>query len=698
MEGVKDIKCVSITEDELYVVYEISAKDLCGGNCMLCLSMENNTEESKRLTATSEWLGAFGKLTVEKSLLPHGRELYLYIFDKDSGMSSTIIKVYAEKAQLEKWMITEEGYLVLRMNRNSTLFSMSSQLILMYTDRYKTQKTCRMTLPEMRVGLDELDLLPEDTQFSFTAEYMMEDGAAKIYGAPTPIESIYPAPPVIQSVSCNEQVLSVVLLKKPDSASVTGELQEDGTTVKCCGLTDNKMDVSDIVWNPEASYTLRLWYANEKGMSLKSKPITVTTQLPEMVLCTFEEGKAKIVLAEKAVYLISHDAQSEYIKGNECSVPATTKEITACLKKGLATGPEKKIEVKQPAYYPLQAKDKRIYHFYGERPDEVIADQDISEVMEKKQEGLKGYEGTCFVLKADESGEVTLTIKKERYTLSADDVRTDYTSMIESVAKEELSRTEELLSSIRKAVLTKMPMNAEDAPFFCYDYAPWDGYTGIREGMCLQTEYAVYQNVPEEEDDSQFAKGLSGFAGSGMARYLVVKKNGNLTVDPFAGSMSFEVSAPATMMGDNKLQGGAGILDMLFKNFSNPLVRLVYPTTFSERTGTGNLVYADNICLITAPQTKYLLDATANMRRRKTYVANACYHYFRGRSVIIPQIRIEVNGTKEWVSLGTRLSDVLAQYDAGTATLYRRKVGKIYPVISPAKEMILLIGDKIELL
>ena len=170
-----------------------------------------------------------------------------------------------------------------------------------------------------------------------------------------------------------------------------------------------------------------------------------------------------------------------------------------------------------------------------------------------------------------------------------------------------------------------------------------------------------------------------------------------MTVDPFVGSMNFDVPAPATMVGDNKLQGGAGISDLLFKNFSNPLVRLVYPVTFSERTGTGNLVYADNICLITASQTKYLLDATANMRRRKTYVVNACYHYFRGRSVIIPQIRIEVNGNKEWVSLGTRLGDILTQYDAEKALLYRRKNRKLYPVISPVDEMILLIGDKIEL-
>lgn len=697
MEGVKDIKCVSITEDELHVVYEISAKDLCGGDCIPCLSLENSTEESKRLTATSEWIGAFGKLIVEKSLIPHGRELYLYIFDKDSGMSSTVVKVYAEKAQLEKWMITEEGYLVLRMNRNSTLFSMSSQLILMYTDRYKAQKTCRMNLPEMRVGLDELDILPEDLQFSFTLEYLLEDGTAKIYGAPTSLETIYPARPIIQSVNCSEKVLSVVLEKAPDSAFVTGELKEDGTSVKCCDLTDNKMDVSDIVWNPEAFYTLVLWYRNEKGISLKSNPVTVITRMPELAFCTFENDMAKIRLAEKAVYQISHDGKSEYVKGNVCSVPATTKGMTVCLKKGLATGPEIKVEIKQSAYYPLQAKDGRVYYFYGERPDETKTDQDISTVITKKMEGLKGYEGTCFVVKPEESGEIKVTIKKERYTLSADDVRTDYTSMIESLAKENISQVEDLLFVVRQTVQEKMPMDSEDAPFFCYDYAPWDGYTGICEGMCLQTEYSVYQNVPEEEDASQFAKGLSGFSGSGTARYLVIKRNGKLTVDPFVGSMNFDVPAPATMVGDNKLQGGAGISDLLFKNFSNPLVRLVYPVTFSERTGTGNLVYADNICLITASQTKYLLDATANMRRRKTYVVNACYHYFRGRSVIIPQIRIEVNGNKEWVSLGTRLGDILTQYDAEKALLYRRKNRKLYPVISPVDEMILLIGDKIEL-
>lgn len=697
MEGVKDIKFVSITEDESYVVYEISAKDFCGGNCMPCLSLENNTEESKRLAATGEWFGASGKLTVEKSLIPHGRELYLYLFDKDSGMSSTIVKVYTEKAQLEKWMVTEEGYLVFRMNRDSTLFSMSSQLILMYTDRYGIQKTCRMDLPEMRIGLDKLDIFPEDLQFSFTLGYMMEDGSSKIYGAPTSLETIYPAPPVIQSLNCSGKTLSVVLEQKPDQALVTGELREDGTSVKCCDLTGNEMDVSDVVWNPDASYTLTLWYRNEKGRSLKSNPVAVATKMPELVSCTFENDRTKIILADESVYLINYGGKSEYVKGNVCYVPVSTKELTACQKKGLATGPEMKVEVKQSAYYPLRASDGRVYHFYGERPDEAKTDQDISAVVAKEMEGLKGHEGTCFVVKPEENGEVILTIKKERYTLSADDVRTDYTSMVESLAREEIPQVEDLLSAVRQAVQEKMPMDSEDAPFFYYDYAPWDGYTGICEGMCLQTEYAVYQNVPEEEDAFQFAKGLSGFSGSGTARYLVVKRDGKLTVDPFAGSMNVDVPAPEPMAGDNKLQGGAGISDLLFKDFSNPFVRLVYPVMFSKRTDVGNLVYADNICLITASQTKYLLDATANMRRRKTYVVNASYHYFRGRSVIIPQIRIEVNGHREWVSLGTRLGDVLTQYDAKEALLYRRRNGKLYPVISPADEMILLIGDKIEI-
>lgn len=696
--GVKDIKNVRITEDDLHLMYEVTAKDICDGNCSLCISCENTTDVTKRLPATSTWYGASGKLTIDKSLVTQGDELYLYISDQDSGITSSIVKVYSERAQLKRWTISDRGELVLYVRRNSPLFHLSDKLVLAYSDCYGKKRTCFIELPHMRIGLDELDVAFEDPRFTFTLNFHMKDGQAEINGAPTPEIDIYPSGPDIQSVSYIGNRLDVQLSGRPETATVIGELYEDGVRVLNAELEDGKMDVSNMTWSRNAVYTLRAWYKNDTGTSPKSDPVVVEVRKPDVEFCEFSGGLASLKLAVPAVYQYDYGDGLQTVSGDSVTVPDSAKELSIAIKRGLYTGPSLDFKLQQRAFYPLAQANGQTLYFYGERPDDMTPGQELAIQLDRQAVGWKDYDGTCFALTKTGDEKLLLKVKTAYYTTEPAEIETDYLSMTEAVLSlESTAESDSLLNDIRMKIIENVPIPAGEYAFFHYGYNPQDGYTDIFEGMSLLTEYAVYQNVPDEVGTSVL-DGLSGFAGSGTARYTIIRRNGKLTVDPFAGSMNFDVPPPTPMSGDAKLQGGAGMADLLFKDFTNPVMRLVYPAQYPERTGGGDLVYADNICLITAADMKNLHQATVNMRRRATWVPDVCYQYFRGKSFMLPQIRIEVNGNAEWHSLGIQLGDILEQSgikDLSGVKLYRNRAGKLYPVYSPCKEMTLLLGDRI---
>ena len=126
---------------------------------------------------------------------------------------------------------------------------------------------------------------------------------------------------------------------------------------------------------------------------------------------------------------------------------------------------------------------------------------------------------------------------------------------------------------------------------------------------------------------------------------------------------------------------------------------LVYPAVFARRNSVGNLDYSRNICLITADSLKLLEDATVNLRRGALSLSDVSYHYFRGRSVIVPRIGILINGKLEWVSLGTTLGDVKKSLGMSTETpvLKRRRQGGIYPVYGADDQIPLFQGDCVDI-
>ena len=297
------------------------------------------------------------------------------------------------------------------------------------------------------------------------------------------------------------------------------------------------------------------------------------------------------------------------------------------------------------------------------------------------------YEGSCFLLQNVE-GKSIFTIRKEIYSTDATMAKEDYQLLVKKIDEQK-----ELIGEVKQMVLKYMPMRQEDMLFYSYGYEPDSGCMDIQEGMRLQTEYTLYQNVPNTK---QSTADLSGYAGTGTACYQVVARNGKLQIDSFASTMHMQVDPPKEMASDNRLCGGAGVADLLYQGFSAEYMKLVYPVKFTERNSTGDLRYDRNICLLSAASKQKLTDAADNMRKNALSVDGVAYHYFRGRSVVIPQILVSIGGSLMWVSVGTTLGDVWKMLGKEKGNLYRLVAGEKAIVINAIGTLPLIAGDYVE--
>ena len=106
--SVSDIINVDMSDDgDGNYSYTVTVKEACSGTVKVCLSPQNTGDAKKRLNVQSQWYGTAGSATVEKSLLANQTDLYLYLLDEDTGVNSTIVKVYYEPFTFMRMVISQ---------------------------------------------------------------------------------------------------------------------------------------------------------------------------------------------------------------------------------------------------------------------------------------------------------------------------------------------------------------------------------------------------------------------------------------------------------------------------------------------------------------------------------------------------------------------------------------------------------------
>lgn len=260
----------------------------------------------------------------------------------------------------------------------------------------------------------------------------------------------------------------------------------------------------------------------------------------------------------------------------------------------------------------------------------------------------------------------------------------------------------------------KMWMKPQDILRYRYGFNVREGYCDLWAGNFLCAEYAAYQNIPEErgdfhEDtpDRQSDKNLSGFTGAGTADYHVVRRGGNLTVEPFLTAMieagSFAVPAPDAVDGTSRQCGGAGVFDLLFRELRGPFLRLVYPPVMTDRyrASHGSMLYYDNACVLSCSNYTDLQSATDSLRSgHAPQVTTAAHTFLRGRAALSIRITVLVNGMPLVCPLGTTLEDFMDRLGLESCPELRRAASGLghIPFDSPDPALPLCPGDRVTLL
>lgn len=686
--SLSEIKEIQMSEDGDNYVYEVYTEEACPGSVAVVLSKTRTVEQGTVISADSEWDILSGRVTVEKTKLENITELYIYLKDTSTGSVGTAVRVYSEPLRLLQCYLTADAELVLLPERGESAYEFSKRLVLSYVDEYEYVRYFFLDLPNGRVGLEQLGLWKDTKLLTFQLAYYMEDEGAGVYGAPCQATTIYIAPPNVEKTSYEGGKLTLSG-DFSDGRNVKARFYQDGQLLKEAASegedsSDKTLDFLDAYADSGKNGYVEVCFFADKGDSFCARSEVVLKEA-NMKSCHFEGDKARIVLEEQGVYEIN-SGETKIVNGSSFEVPYTVNSVNIRRKSGFAYGPEVKFEIKETAVYPFTS-GQEVFYIACDRPDGIRLTEDIQVVIEASLGADSAYTGTYFELKAQDD-KTLLIMKNGIFTADSADVRKDYKALLAHCAAQA-----EMYEAVRGAVKEKMPMRAEDMLFYWYDHCPEDGSVGIYEGMGLSTEYTVYQNIP---DARQSNADLSGFVGTGTAVYDVVKRDGKLKIEPFAGDMNFVVSPPLGAGSDNKLCGGAGVADLLYTGFAAAYMKLVYPAQFTDRKSVGNLCYDRNICLLSSDSPDSLETAAENMRKGMVATDGVSYNYFRGRAVVVPKIRIAACGSVLEVSLGTRLCDVEKSLGLSGSTLYRTAGGQKLQVRSKDGQIPLLAGDCIE--
>jgi hypothetical protein len=136
--------------------------------------------------------------------------------------------------------------------------------------------------------------------------------------------------------------------------------------------------------------------------------------------------------------------------------------------------------------------------------------------------------------------------------------------------------------------------------------------------------------------------------------------------DPFLASMAAP-TVPPTPLSDTAPQIVAGgLVDLQSAGTARRYYRVLYPKALPDANRTGDGKLTDSVTLVGA-DLRPAIDAAALAFQQGQTVPNGTgapfvYWVLRGRTTLVPQIQIVVNGRPTWVTLGTTVRSLVEAY------------------------------------
>ena len=235
--------------------------------------------------------------------------------------------------------------------------------------------------------------------------------------------------------------------------------------------------------------------------------------------------------------------------------------------------------------------------------------------------------------------------------------------------------------------------------------------------MRLHVESAAFQNaiLPKPDKDTP----LLGNVACGREYLFVHRQNGGLgflSFDPFIGHLRERALSP--LSGDDAMLA-TNALDLNGSTATFTHARIFFPKALAARPAeklqdhVSILGSDDYAALSVAEGGKKTIDAITlgapdNPSGQQPNPSTYLVYSFRGRSLVIPEIMVSCSGGREWVSVGTRVRqlverelDPASPYDLARVCVTRRWRGRQIPVYFDCDkdrmvfELPLLKGDQV---
>jgi hypothetical protein len=208
------------------------------------------------------------------------------------------------------------------------------------------------------------------------------------------------------------------------------------------------------------------------------------------------------------------------------------------------------------------------------------------------------------------------------------------------------------LDAIRGWIAQSIPQTFAESLYFRHGFDPARRCVELTPGMRVRVDFEEHQDVDPGND---LRNGFVGVGAATIEMSEVAAQKGGLVLgfEPFISRLS-GLSVAAT-------NGGAGgAIDLQGAANAMPYWRLCYPEDFPTSDGTGFTGTQQNVVLIGAPNRADLESATTNYVDGKTLPNDAVTVWFRGRTTVVPEVPVFLQGARDHVPLGTTARDLLS--------------------------------------
>lgn len=218
---------------------------------------------------------------------------------------------------------------------------------------------------------------------------------------------------------------------------------------------------------------------------------------------------------------------------------------------------------------------------------------------------------------------------------------------------------------ISQRVANALPLRLDEILTFNYGFDSNNRVIDLQAGMRLRIEQGAYQFIDPEDDSSE------AYVGRGSSYlHIIQRPNQTLTFEAYLGSLKAIEAHPGNQDELGRTRMVSGAMGLAAMGVSRRYARLVYPAQYPSTKNTTAIASEGElpmrVGLLLADSAEDLASATQMYMGDSRCAADEsnsvmCF-YFSGRSFVIPEVLVKIQGAEKYVPIGTTLRDAFNRY------------------------------------